>query len=62
MDAATLDAEIRLMAAAGLTARQIASRLNRAGVPTGTAADRWDRAAVRVWLSRPASHQEAHEG
>ena len=37
-----LEAQIRAMDAAGLTKRQIANRLNKAGVPAGTESGRWD--------------------
>ena len=45
-----LEAQIRAMDAAGLTLRQIANRLNKAGEPAGTETGRWDVDTVFVWL------------
>jgi excisionase family DNA binding protein len=45
-----LEARIRAMHARGLTHRQIANRLNKAGERAGTPSGRWDVDTVQAWL------------
>jgi transcriptional regulator with XRE-family HTH domain len=48
-----LEVQIRATDASGLTKRQIANRLNKAGVPVGTETGRWDVDTVLAWLLDP---------